>query len=231
MDNLQKNFDNLKRCYDGIRNEFAKIDDSVVIKFLGKFDSPELRQQVNKYGDGHILHSIPKNVDDMVNSDAVVLMAVTSPLLSDKSDFNPFTPLHTIPYWRDGKRLEPRVHSTTNSREYRLHFMSWQQNFAIHGMNDSHARKNRQLLLKNNYRLQCLFEQYKVASIKFVNQSKHWLGDNGKSMILISHYSRITFQEPISGLIDDTGVRHIKTNLRGNNYTIMEKIRECLPGS
>ena len=231
MKNLQKSYDNLMRCYDGIHNEFAGIDDSVVMKFLGEFDSPELRQQVKKYGDGHILHSIPINVDDLVNTDAVVLIAVTSPLLSDKSDFNPFTPLHTIPYWRDGKLLETRIHSTTNSLEYRLHFMSWQQNFAFHGVDDSYARRNRQLLLTRNFNLLSLFEQYKVASIEFVKQCKHWLGDNGKSMIVITHYSRRTFQEPISGLIDDPEVKHFKTNLRGKNYKIMDKIRECLPGS
>ena len=137
-----KAFELLKECHQSISREFARIDDRTLREFLGKFDSPPLRRQVKTYGDGHVLYSLPKSVDELKGVDAVVLMAGTSPLLAPRSKFNPFTPLQTLPYWRDGKNLRSRIGSC------RVHFMSWQQNFAIHGVDDAHARQNYRLLLK-----------------------------------------------------------------------------------
>ena len=169
---LQKALNDLKKCHKNIQKEIAKIEDSVFEELFGEFYSKKLHQDMKKYGDGHILYGVPRSISELTTSDAVVLIAVTSPKLSTTSDFDPTTPLHTIPYWRDGKGLTSQVYSTTKRREYGLHFMTWQQNFSIHGKDDADARRNRRILVKNKPNLEILFQQEIEASIKFINHCK-----------------------------------------------------------
>ena len=154
--------------------------------------------------------------------DAVVLIAVTSPKLGARSDFNRFTPLHKIPYWRDGKGLSPRI------GPHRLHFMSWQQNFSIHGVDDAHARRNRRLLLANIADLASLLHEEKEASIQFINACKEWLNSNGKRMVVITSARKQQFHEPISSLIQDPKISHIKTKIHGKNFKVMGMIIDVL---
>ena len=228
MKKLQKAINDLNKCHRATRKELAKIDDLVIREFLGEFYSPELKQNMLKYGDGHVLYSLPRSTDELNAVDAVILIAATSPKLSVNSDFNPSTPLHTIPYWRDGKGLSPITRSTRSGREYRLHFMSWQQNFAIHGKDDSHARKNRRLLLSTNPRFEMLFQKEEGASIEFIKRCKDWVDANGKTMVLVAHTGRSNFNEPILSLKAAPDVIHINANLRGTNYQIMGRIRDKL---
>ena len=224
---LRRAHADLLACYEEIREEFADLDDQTLGRFLGKYDSPKLRQQVRDHGDGHTLYSLPGAVDELEAVDAVVLFAVTSPKLGDASDFNRFTPLHEIPYWRDDKRLRPRV--SAGIRRYRLHFMAWQQNFSIHGVDDAHARRNRNLLLKRKTNLNWLFQQERDAAIEFVTQCCDWLTNNGKSMVVISQIGRINFTEPILSLRANPLVICIEAQLRGKSYGIMEEISRRLP--
>ena len=228
-DRLQKALNDLKKCHKNIQKDIAKIEDSVFEELFGEFYSRKLHQDMKKYGDGHILYGVPRSISELTKSDAVVLIAVTSPKLSTTSDFNPTTPLHTILYWRDGKGLTSQVYSTTKRREYGLHFMTWQQNSSIHGIDDAHARRNRRILVKNRPKLEILFQQEIDASIKFINHCKGWLNDNGKPMVVITHAGRNRFNEPISSLISDNDATHIKANLRGRNHRIMGRISDVLP--
>ena len=218
---------NLMACHKEIRGEFGDLDDQTLARFFGNQDSPELRRQIREHGDGHALCSVPRTVDEMKAVDAVVLFAVTSPKLNQRSAFNRLTPLHTIPYWRDDKRLRHTL--STRTRRYKLHFMSWQQNFSIHGIDDAHARTNLNLLLKHRPNLDRLFKREKAAAIEFVAQCSDWLTRHGNSMVAITQTGRANFSEPISGLIANSAVIRIEAQLRGKNYRIMERIRESLP--
>lgn len=102
-------FERVKECHQSISREFAGLGNVPIRAFLGEFNTPRLRDQVKRYGDGHALCSLPESIEELRPIDAVVLVAVTSPKLSAESDFNRFTPLHTIPYWRDGRGLRPRI--------------------------------------------------------------------------------------------------------------------------
>ena len=230
MDELSKSLSNLKRVRSKIQKEFAGLEDSVLRQFLGQFDSPELRQSVRKYGDGHFLYSLPRSVKQLQAIDGVVLFAMTSPKLAADSNFNPFTPLHTIPYW-DG-RIQPLTQSRKSGRKYRLHFMAWQQNFHIHGKNDPDARKNLRLLLNHRPVFRALFQEAEDASREFIYSCRDWLLNQKKPMVVISHKPRKTFKEPVSVLIDDPSVIDIKATLWGkywgNNFSILRLIDERL---
>ena len=229
MESLQTILDNLAECHKNIRKELVSIDSSVFKQFFGEFYSKRLLENIRMYGDGHVLYSLPRSASELRAVSGIVLIAVTSPKLNQDSDFNPTTPLHTIAYWRDDKRLSQLVRSKRSGHEYLMHFMAWQQNFAIHGKDDTHARRNHNLLVNNKPSLRILFQREKELSIKFIKECKEWLDSNGKPMILITHYSRTRFDEPISTLMSARDTIHIETNLRGRNYRIMELISERLP--
>ena len=229
MSKLQKAHNRLRRSHKDIRKAFSKIDDSLSEALLGEYDSPKLRRSLRKYGSGHRLHGVPKSVEEMITADALVLIAGTSPKLSKNTDFNPTLPLKDMSYWRDGKRLRSRIHSARSGEEYRLHFMSWHQNFTIHGEDDAHALRNLRLLSNNNANFQALINKDEEKATKFINHCKGWLSANGKPMVLVTHTGRNHFDEPILSLISDNGVAHIKANLRGSNYQIMGRISDVLP--
>lgn len=224
---LRRALQNLKKCHSDIRVEFSKLDDAVYRQYLGSLDSG-LRQHVKKYCDGHVLYSLPRTIRDIRSVDATVLFAVTSPKLSDSSNFDPFTPLHEISYWSVGKGLRQFVNST-NGRRYRLHYMAWQQNFAIHGIDDAHARRNLKLLVRERPKLVDLFRRECTSSIAFVKSYTDWLLANKRPVFLVTQFNRTVFEEPISTLIDHASVVHIRANLRGNNRTIMRSIVSDLP--
>ena len=226
-DALARTHSDLMACHDAIRESFGDLDDATLAIFLGGHDSPELRRQVKAHGDGHSLFSVPETVQQAKAVDAVVLLAVTSPKLSQGSVFDRSTPLHTVPYWHDGKRLTPSL--STSTKEYRLHFMSWQQNFSIHGIDDSHARRNRDLLLAGRPSLARLFKREKEVAIEFVDRYRDWLERHESAMVVITQTGRIRFSEPISSLIADPSVVHIEAQLRGSNHRIMEQLRKNLP--
>ncbi len=223
---LRQAHSDLLKCYRKIQEEFVNLDEQTLAELLGKCDSPRLRQQVKKFGDGQVLCSLPRTTSELEAIDALVLFAGTSPKLDNRSDFNRFTPLHEIPYWRDGRRLLPHVSKGT--QQYRLHFMTWQQKFAVHGIDDSHACANHTLLLRRRPNLKWLFRQSDYAAIEFVNRCQDWITTSGRSMILITQVGRYQFSEPILRLKDDPSVIHIKAQLRGKNYRIMSQISEGL---
>ena len=232
MDELRKSLSNLKTVRSKIQKEFAGLEDSVIRQFLGQFDSPKLRQSVRKFGDGHFLYSLPRSVKQLQAIDGVALFAMFSPRLDVESNFNPFMPLHTIPYWH--KRIRPLTQSKSTGCGYRLYFMAWQQNFNIHGICDAHARKNRRLLLDHRPILKALFQQAEDASIELAMGLRHWLRDHEKQMVVITNSAKKkNFREPISSLVRDPHVIHIKAKLWGknwgNNFRIMHQIGEQLP--
>ena len=230
MNELKKALNNLKKCHEQIRNELSKFDDSVIREFLGESYSLESKQDMLKFGDGHVLYSLPRSVDVLNDVDAVVLVQAFSPKLTEGSSFDPFRPLHTIPYWNDTKKLSPQIHSMISGRECRLHFMSWQKNFGIHGTNDAHARWNRSLLLNNNPRFEALFQDEEVASIEFIKHCKDWLDDNGKTMIIITDYISKGVDERISSLTASPNAAiHIEAQIRGRGQQIMRQISDILP--
>ena len=224
---LRRAFRDLKKCHSDIRSEFSKLDESVYRQYLGTLDS-QLREQVKEFGDGHVLYSLPKTSKDIRSVDAVALFAVTSPKLNESSNFDPFTPLHEISYWSGGKGLRQYVESM-NGRRYKLHYMAWQQNFAIHGIDDTHARRNLRLLVRERPELVELFRLERDSSKRFVEGYTGWLLANKRPVFLVTQFNRNVFEEPVSTLIDHASVVHIRANLRGTNRTIMRSIVGSLP--
>ena len=230
MKKLQKAHDKLRKSHKNIRKAFSKIDDSLIKKVLGKYDSPKLRRSLRKHGDGHILHGAPRTVDELIVADAVVLIVMNSPLLSKNSDFGPTKPLHTIRHWRK-KGLEPVAYSTRSGRKYRLHFMTWQQDCEIHGENTRpEAIGNRNLLVKNKPGLDALFQEGKEASTKFINRCKDWAENNRKPFLVITN-SRNDFNKSISSFLADVKPENrFRTNVFAKkNGKIMEWISGRLP--
>ena len=232
MKKLQKTLNDLKKFHRDIRKELAKIEDSVFEEFLGESYSKKLRQNLKRYGDGHILYSLPRSVDELANVDALVLVIAFSPKLEKDSDFNPFTPLHTIPYWRDNKRLSPKAHSSKSRRKYKLHFMSWQKNVTIHGKDDRHAEENRKLLVENRPNLEYLFQQEIDASVEFINNCIDCLIDAEKPVVILtdhrSHFDK-PVDKPVLTLIDNPNTIHKKVQIRGMSHKIMGQISDVLP--
>lgn len=229
MRKLQKAYANLRKSHKNIRKAFFEIDDALIEEFLGKYDSPRLRKSLKKYGCGHRLHGVPRSIEEMTNADVLVLIAGTSPKLGKSTDFSPTLPLPDMRYWRGDKRLRPQIRSERNGEEYRLHFMSWHQNFTIHGEDDAHARRNLNILSRNIANFQSLNEKEEKVSRKFVKECKSWLYKSERPMVLITNPARSQFYEPISGLLYDSNIIHIEANLRGKNYQIMGRIRDRLP--
>ena len=230
MRKLQKAYTKLQKSHKNIGKAFSKIDDSLSEELLGEYDSPKLRRSLRKHGSGHRIHGVPDNIDKLIDADAVILIAGTSPKLSKTTDFNPTLQLPAMHYWRDGKRLSAQARSVESQTNYSLCFLSWHQNFTIHGEDDSHARKNLNLLLNDIVDLQALLQKEDEKATQFINACKDWLISNEKTLIVVSDHSRTKLSESISNLEDsNSNVRHIKAKLRGRNYQIMGQISEVLP--
>ena len=230
MKKLQNAFDNLRKSRRKTRKAISKINKSVVEEFLGEYDTPKRRLNLSKYGCGHILYGAPGSTHELVAADAVVLFAMTSPLLGPATDFNPTRRLETMRYWREGKGLRKQVRSTQGRRKYSLHFMSWQQVCEVHGKCDKHALNNRELLVAGNPALESIIERENNASQEFVNQYTEWLCKHEKPIVLITNSPRKQFDKLISNLLDNDEVIRIKAGLRApKNYQIMGRIRDKLP--
>ena len=230
MKKLQKAHDKLRKSHKNIRKSFSKIDDSLIERVLGKYDSPKLRRGLRKHGDGHILHGAPRTIDELIAADAVVLIVMNSPFLGTDSDFNPTTQLHKIPYWRV-KGLESEAYSMRSGRKCRLHFMTWQQDCGIHGENTRpKAIENRKILVKSEPSLDAVLREGKKASTRFINRCKDWAEINKKPFLVITS-SRKIFNRSISSFLADVeSDNRFSTNVWAEkNGKIMEWISGRLP--
>ena len=212
----------LKKIHRRIRREFAQMDDSLVRTLLTREYSPQLSEHLKKHGDGQRLYSYPRSINSLEVCDVVVLIAMTTPKLSGSSNFDRSTPLHRIDHWRTSKPIHPNLNS------HRLHFMAWQQNAGVHGVDDKHAFANYRLLISENHRFRLLFDEEKVAGINFLLALEEWFTDTGRTTIVITNSIRKNFDEPILSLIHNPNVKHIRTGLRRGNTKIMGLIEDIL---
>ncbi len=229
MEELRKSLARVKSVRRKIQSEFAGLEDTVLKQFLGEFDSPELRRQVRDYGDGYFLHPLPSNVEELAEFDGAVLIGGAFPKLSAESAFDSSKPLHAIPYWYDNIRVLPTVQSAVSGREYHLHFMVWQQDFNVHGKNKSDASDNLRLLTAAKPTLDSLFHQANRESASFIYGYRDFLRDSERPFVVITHYARRQFDDPVLGLVNDSTTVHIPASLRGKNHRIMGEIGERLP--
>ena len=223
---VRRAFDDLLRCHDKIKEEFSQIDDSTLDEFLGKYNIPSLRQQVREYGDGHTLHSIPNSIDGFINADAVIVIAMNSPLLNENSNFNPFRPAHTVPYWRDGKGLKP--YATVNERQYSLWFVVWEQQCSIHGTTTAKARKNLSFLQNRYPKIRAYMQEERQKSERFILLYKDWSVARNKRMMILTNSPKNSFKSPILPILETPQVKHIPTRLYGTNRRIMGRICQAI---
>ena len=212
----------LKKANRRIRDEFARMDDSLVRTLLANEYSTQLSEHLKKHGDGQRLYSYPRSINSLEACDAVVLIAMTTPKLSSSSNFDRSTPLHRIDHWRTSKPIQPNLDS------HRLHFMAWQQSAGVHGVDDKHAFANYRLLTSENHRLRLAFDEEKESGANFLLALEEWFTDTGRTTIVITNSIRKNFHEPILSLIHNPNVSHIKTGLRGGNTKIMGLIEDIL---
>ena len=139
---LQQAHTDLLACYEEIRGEFADVDNQTLARFLGKYNSRQLRQQVREHGDGYTIRSVPRRVEEILSVDDTVLIVVNSPKLDQDSVFDPHTNLVDISYWRDGKSLQDEVDMPDGSLR-KLLFLVWEQDCPVHGKNDRWGRSDR----------------------------------------------------------------------------------------
>ena len=212
----------VKTANKRIRDEFAKMDNSLIEEFLGEQYSPQLHEQVKTYGDGQRLCSYPRSMRVLETVDAVVIIAMSFPVLGNDSIFDRTTSLHEIQYWRTIKPIRPVIDSQ------RLHFMVWQQTVGVHGGSRQHALSNYGLLTSRNRRLESLLDSERKSGIRFVIELERWLGERKKDFVVITNSIQTNFDEPILSLIHSPSVKHIRTGLRSRNYKIMEQIGSAL---
>ena len=223
---MQQAFDDLLQCHENIRNEFSRIDDSVLAEFLGEYNTKRLRQQVRKYGDGYTLRSIPKDIDSILGTDVLVILVMNSPKLSKDSEFNPFTPKHLIPYWRDGKGLQP--YTVVNGQERKLSFISWEQKYSVHGKTDPDARKNQNFLQRHYPKLSKYLQEERQASERFILEYIDWLATQKKQVVVLTNHQKKLFDQPISQLLTASHIIHIPAKLFGKNRRIMGRICQAI---
>ena len=228
MDRLREAFCNLREVHRRLQSQFTQLHQSTMDEYLEKY-SEILSRQLREYGDGYTCHSIPRSIFELNTTDAIVVVAVTSPKLNKDSDFDPTTPLHTIPYWRDTKTLRTKARSKVSDREYRLHFISWQQNCSVHGRDDHHARKNRRLLINSRSQFNQLLDTEKRAAIKFIHHLSDWCRQKGKILVPLTGTTRATLSEPMEQLVAVWERHHVRAQMRGCNYQIMPRIEGILP--
>ena len=209
--------------HEEIRGEFSGLRRATLRRFLGDFNSPTLGQQILEHGDGYTLRSVPLLVEDILDTDELVLIVMNYPLLSEDSVFDPHTHLATIPYWQDDKGLRKDMPlSGGGSRSFQ--FLVWEQASPIHGEDEDRAHSNRRLVWDRRPRLKRLIPEQRSSSERFLMTCKDWLQAQGRKLIVLTNASRSTFDPPIAQLLDDRAVSHIPTKLVGTNRTIMERL-------
>ena len=225
---MRQAFNDLLQCHENIRNEFSRIEDPVLAEFLGEYNTKRLRQQVRKYGDGYTLRSIPKDIDSILSIDVLVILVMNSPKLGKDSEFNPFTPKHLIPYWRDGKGLLP--YTVVNGQKRKLRFISWEHKYSVHGKTDPDARKNQNLLQRHYPKLRNYLQEETQASARFILQYIGWLVTQKKQVVVLTNHQKQkeSFNQPISQLLTASHIIHIPAKLFGPNRKIMGYISDAI---
>ena len=165
------------------------------------------------------MHLRVASAEALCGVDAIVLFAMTSPKLDKDSVFDG-RPLHEIPYWRDTKRLCLVVQ--VEDQTYRLLFLSWQQNFAVHGTDDTHAKRNKTLLSKNE-RIPRLLEQEPQFAGEYIRALGDWCHATDRPLLLFRHFQRPVnkLQQDLRQLVESNRAVCEPTNLLGSNYKIM----------
>ena len=214
----------LLACYKEIREEFADLDDQTLARFLGKYNSPQLRQQVRQHGDGYTMRSVPSSVEEILFADVLVTVVMNSPKLDHCSVFRLYVSLTDIPYWRDKKCLRSEGRSQ-NGDLLKFQFLVWEQDCAVHGETTPKARANQQFLFGQRPRLRELIPAQEQKSEKLLWSCKDWMGSLGRRLVVLTNASRREFKPPITQLLSDETVLPIPTELfRCRNCTIMDEI-------
>ena len=213
----------LMSVHEEIRGEFSGLSSATLRRFLGEFYSPTLTHQVLEHGDAYTLRSVPLLVEDILDTDELVLIVMNYPLLSEDSVFDPHTHLATIPYWQDDKGLRQDMPlSGGGSRSFQ--FLVWEQASPVHGETEDRAHSNRQLVWNRRPRLKRLIPEQRRSSEHFLMTCKDWLQAQGRKLIVLTNALRSSFDSPIAQLLDDKAVSHIPTKLVGPNRKIMERL-------
>ena len=228
LSELRQAHADLLACHKEIQEEFADLGDPTLARFLGKYNSPQLRQQVREHGDGYTMRSVPSSVEEIIRADVLVLIVMNSPLLNDKSVFSPHTSLTDIPYWKDKKCLRSEGRSQ-NGDLLRFQFLVWERDCGVHGESkrgesSKEARANQQLLIGRRPRLRKLIRAQEQKSEEFLLSCKDWLGSLGRRLVVLTNVDRTSFEPPITQLLNDEAVLHIRTRVFGDNRTIMDEI-------
>ena len=219
-DNLRLSFERLADCHTRLQSAFATLNDATLARFFGaELDCPHLREQIRRHGDGYTMHLRVADVKTLCDFDAVVLFAVTSPKLNQDSVFDG-TPLHEIPYWREFRGLRPVI--KVANRTYCLLFLSWQQNFSVHGKNDSHAKKNVKLLSKIAEVYPWLEQERRLAS-EYIGALGAWCNATGRPFLLFHQRQLDSLDDALLQIVRSRTAKCIRTSLRGANYQIMER--------
>lgn len=176
-------------------------------------------------GRGYPLYSIPRNVNDWYNADAIVVFIMNFPLLDKNSVFDPFCPLTEIKFWKENLGLISTV------KNKNIQYLVFEQLNPCTGEDISHANNNRNWLESN---LELEFENsialsHEVLNVLVVLQANKTKNSNGrKPFILFTNAAKRNFSEEIQILIDNEDVCHVKAKLYGGNLTIINKIKDCL---
>ena len=214
----------LLACYKDIQQEFTDLDDSTLACFLGKYDSPQFRQEVREHGDGYTLRSVPRSVEEILLADVVVLIVMNSPKLDCKSVFKLHASLPEIPYWRDGMkglRSEARLCGDLT----KFQFLVWEQKCGVHGETTPKALENQHFLLRKRPHLKQLIPSQARKSDKLLWSYMGWLENLDRGLVVLTNARRKDFCPPIPQLLGDDSVLHISTELfRQRNRTVMDEV-------
>ena len=224
----------LLASYEEIREEFADLDDQTLARFLGKYNSAQLRQQVREHGDGYTIRSVPSHVEEILLADVLVLIAMNSPKLDNNSVFSPYSPLTDIHYWSEYRCLRPEAY-LQNGDLVKFQFFVWEQDCAVHGEvnkrgeSTSNARKNQRFLFNQRPRLRELHSLQEEMSEGFLSSCKEWLRSRDRKLVVLTNQKRVNFPSPIDELRGDETALHIPTKLFGLNVNIMNEIISKIP--
>ena len=219
----------LLACYTEIRQEFADLDDPTLASFLGKYDSPQFRQQVREHGDGYTMRSVPSSVEEILLVDKVVLIVMKYPLLNCNSVFRLHASLTDIPYWREGKCLIPEAR-LQNGDLVKFQFLVWQQDCGVHGESKAKALANQQFLFGQRPRLRELMLAQEQKSEKLLWSCIDWSESLDRELIVLTNRNKEEPKPPIKQIISDDRVLHISTKLYGTkpyrrrDCTIMDEL-------
>lgn len=224
----------LLASYEKIREEFADLDDQTLARFLGKYNSAQMRQQVREYGDGYTIRSVPSHVEEIFLADVLVLIAMNSPKLDNNSVFSPHTPLTDIHDWSEYRCLRPEAY-LQNGDHVKFQFFVWEQDCAVQGEvnkrgeSTRNARKNQRFLFNQRPRLRELHRLQEEMSEGFLSSCKEWLRSHDRKLVVLTSCRREKCSPTIDELRGDETALHIPTKLFGLNINIMNEIISKIP--